>query len=274
MELTGYLDFWFTDLPVVERVERFAALGIQRLDVWLWRERPMADIHTECQRHDCVINSTFDPRPGNLVDAKDHPRCLEAWVESLEMAERFEIQHLFVFSNEVEVQPNGEEWITPLSRDYTAGQMYANLLEGLEKVLVLVEQTDVTLWFEALNTFHIHGGVFIHTLDQAADLVRRLDHPQLRLAFDCYHQQRTAGNLIHSLRAHQDLYPTVHIADVPTRQEPGTGEINYHNIAKTLHELAFDGLIGMEFSPSTTEEKALGRVREIFDVGYERRSLP
>ena len=39
MELTGYLDFWFREVPIVERVERFARVGIHRLDVWLWRER-------------------------------------------------------------------------------------------------------------------------------------------------------------------------------------------------------------------------------------------
>jgi len=264
MELTGYLDFWFTHLPIVERVERFAALGIRRLDVWLWRERPMADLYAECQRHACLINSTFDHRLGNLVDARDHARCLDAWRESLEMAQRFAIPHLFVFSNEVEVRPNGEEWVTPLTRDYTPGQMYGNLVEGLERVLELVEKTSVTLWFEALNTFHIHGGVFVHTHDQAAEIVRRLNHPRLRLAFDCYHQQRTAGNLIYGLRAYQGLYPTVHIGDVPTRQEPGTGEINFCNIARTLRQLEFDGLIGMEFYPSTTEADALRRVQEIF----------
>jgi len=266
MELTGYLDFWFRDLPIVERVERFAALGIRRLDVWSWRERPMADLYAECRRHGCILNSTFDPLPGNLVDADDHPRCLDAWAESLEMAGRFAIPHLFVFSNQVERRPDGQEWITPLSRDWTPGQMYANLLDGLGRVLELVEKTGVTLWFEALNTFHIHGGVFIHTHGQAADVVRRLNHPRLQLAFDCYHQQRTAGNLIYELEACHGLYPTVHIADVPTRQEPGTGEINFHNIARTLHRLNFDGLIGMEFYPSGAEETALQRIRELFQL--------
>ncbi len=264
MEFTGYLDFWFTDLPIVERVERFAAMGITQLDVWLWRERPMADLYAECQRHGCMLNSTFDPALGNLVDADDHPRCLDAWAESLEMAQRYEIPHLFIFSNQVELRPDGSEWVTLLSRDYTKGQMYANLLEGTAKVLERVEKTNVTLWWEALNTFHIHGGVFIHTHDQAADIVRRLDHPRLKLAFDCYHQQRTAGNLIYGLQAYHGLYPTVHIGDVPTRQEPGTGEINFRSIARTLHELGFDGLIGMEFSPSDTEEAAFTRVKETF----------
>jgi hydroxypyruvate isomerase len=266
MELTGYLDFWFRDYPIVERVERFARLGVRRLDVWLWRERPMADLYAECQRHNCILNSTFDPALGNLVDAADHGRCLEAWAESLEMAERWGIPHLFVFSNQVEHRPDGQEWIAPLSRDYTPGEMYANLLDGLAAVLDLAARTNVTLWFEALNTFHIHGGVFIHTHDQAADIVRRLNHPQLKLSFDCYHQQRTAGNLIYGLEAYQGLYPTVHIGDVPTRQEPGTGEINFSNIAHKLRELSFDGFLGMEFYPSGTEEVALEQVKKVFEL--------
>jgi len=267
MEFTGYLDFWFKDTPIVERAEKFAALGIRRLDVWLWRERPMAQIYAECKRVGSLINSTFDPSLGNLVDKNDHARCFDAWAESLEMATKFEIPHLFVFSNQVELRPDGSEWIASLTRDYSPGEMYANLLEGLEKILAMAEKTQVTLWFEALNTFHIHGGVFIHTHDQAADIIRRLNHPRLKLSFDCYHQQRTAGNLIHGLEAHQGLYPTVHIGDVPTRQEPGTGEINFLNIARKLHELKFDGFIGMEFSPSGTEAAALQKVKEIFLYG-------
>jgi hydroxypyruvate isomerase len=264
MEFTGYLDFWFGDVPIVERVAKFAALGIRRMDVWLWRERPMAEIYSECQRHGCIINSTFDPVLGNLVDREDHARCFSAWDESLAMAQRYAIPHLFVFSNQVDLRPNGGEWIAPLTRDYSPGEMYANLLDGLGHILEMAEKTNVTLWFEALNTFHIHGGVFVHTHDQAAAIVRRLNHPKLRLAFDCYHQQRTAGNLLYGLEAYRGLYPTVHIGDVPTRQEPGTGEINYANVARKLHELKFDGLIGMEFTPSGSEADAFRQVQEIF----------
>ncbi len=264
MQFTGYLDFWFKDLPIVERVERFAALGIRLLDVWSWRERPMNDIFSECQRHGCQINSTFDPNPGNLVDAQDHPRCFEAWGESLEIAERYRIPHLFVFSNQVDVRPDGSEWIAPLARDYSPGEMYANMLDGLGRILEMAESTNVGLWFEGLNTFHIHGGVFIHSHDQVAAIVRRFNHPKLRMAFDCYHQQRTAGNLIYGLEAYQGLYPTVHVGDVPTRQEPGTGEINFPNLALKLRQLNFDGLIGMEFTPSDNEAEAYRRVRELF----------
>jgi hydroxypyruvate isomerase len=130
----------------------------------------------------------------------------------------------------------------------------------------LVEQTDVEVWVEGLNEFHIKGGVLVHDHDLAADWVRRIDHSQFRLAFDCYHQQRGAGNLIWGLEEYWGLYPTVHIGDCPTRQEPGTGEINFPNIRAKLGELGFDGFVGLEFYPSTTEAEALARTKALFPL--------
>jgi hydroxypyruvate isomerase len=263
MDYVGYMDFWFTDRPLVERVAEFAKLGVPRLNVWCWRSIPIDDIAAECQRLGLILNDTFDEAAGSLVDAADHPYCLDAWAQSLEMAQRIGIPTLYLFSDQVE--PDG--WTKRLSRDYTQEEKYANLLEGVAKVMELVEKTEISVWFEALNTIHIHGGVTVSTHALAADIVRRINHPQLKMSFDCFHQQLTAGNLIAGLEEYAGLYPAVHIGDVPTRQEPGTGEINFPNIASKLDELGFDGLIGLEFEPSTTEAEALDVVRSIFPAG-------
>jgi hydroxypyruvate isomerase len=263
MEFTGYLDFWFKNLPIVERAEKFAQLGIRRLDLWCWRSAPLATLAAECKRLGMLINSTFDEDMGSLADPADNEKTRRTWAESLEMAERYGVEHLFIFSNQIDIV-DGREWTRRLSRNISQAEQYANLLRQTEAILKLVEQTRVEVWVEGLNEFHIQGGVLVHDHDLAADWVRRMGHPQFRLAFDCYHQQRTAGNLIHGLEAYHGLYPTVHIGDAPTRQEPGTGEINFANIAGKLRELGFDGFIGMEFSPSDTEAQAFQRVKEIF----------
>ena len=265
MEFTGYMDFWFKNRPLVERVAAFTALGIRRLDVWCWRGVPIADLFAECKRHGALINSTFDEQMGSLADPADNELTLRSWAESLEMAVRYEIPHLFIFSNQVDIV-NGREWTRRLSRKLTEAEQYANLLRQSEKIMKLVEQTPVQVWVEGLNEFHIQGGVLVHDQELAVDWVRRMDHPQFRLAFDCYHQQRSGGNLMYGLEAYYGLYPTFHIGDVPTRQEPGTGEINYPNLASKLRELGFDGLIGMEFSPSTSEAEAYAKVKEIFQA--------
>jgi hydroxypyruvate isomerase len=275
MIYTGYVDFWFRHLPLPERVARFAELGIHHLDVWAWRSKGalMDELAAACRAAGSVIDSTFDEAAGSLTDALDHPLCLDAWAESLERAQRWGALHLFMFSEQINLLPADgrrrpsfiQGWVSPPARDYTPAQKFANLLEGAARVMELVGKTSVVVWFEALNTYHLHGGVTVHTHELAAEVVRRIAHPQLRLAFDCYHQQRTAGNLIQGLHDCWGLYDSVHIADVPTRQEPGTGEINFANIAQTLRALGFAGKIGLEFYPSTSEAEALAAVRALFD---------
>jgi hydroxypyruvate isomerase len=278
MRYTGYADFWFTDCALPERIARFASLGIKDIDVWMWRSKGTAlmdEAAATCRDCGCVLNSTFDETAGSLTDAHDLSLCLDAWSESLEWAQRWGIHHLFIFSEQIDpyVPPPGvsgaiDGWVKHPSRNYSPEQKYANFIDGVARVMELVQQTDIVVWLEALNTFHLHGPITIHTHELAADVIRRVNHPQLRMTFDCYHQQRTAGNLIQGLRDYAGLYDSVHIGDVPTRQEPGTGEINFWSIAQVLRELNYDagseGLLGLEFYPSTTEAQAFAKVKQIF----------
>ena len=265
MEYTGYLDFWFNDRPMVERVEPMVKLGIRRVDIWSWRQQPMADLAAECRRLGAALNSTFDDEMGSLADPGDNELTLRSWAESLEMACKYGVEHLFLFSNQVDLI-NGRTWTRRLSSNYCEAEQYANTLKQTEKILKLVEQTPVKVWAEALNEFHIKGGILVHEHHLAADWVRRFNHPQLSMVFDCYHQQRDSGNLIWGLEQYAGLYDAVHVADVPTRQEPGTGEINFANIHRKLVELKFNGFVGLEFYPSTNEAEALKQVKAILPI--------
>ena len=265
MDYTGYLDFWFRDRPLVERVGAFAALGIRQLNVFFWRQVPIADLVAECQRHGVALYSTFDDQMGSLADPGDNEKTLRSWSESLEMAERYGISCLYIFSNQIE-PINGVEYVARLSGNFSEGEQYANLLDQTEKIMKRVEQTRVNVRVECLNRFHFVGKVLVDNPQIAADWVRRIDSPQFSLTFDVYHQQRGSGDLLWSLEEYSNLITAVHIADVPTRQEPGTGEINFVTIRTKMRALKFDGEIGLEFYPSTTEEAALRRVKEVFPL--------
>jgi hydroxypyruvate isomerase len=265
MDYTGYLDFWFTDVPMVERVGRFATLDVRQFNIFFWRQAPIAEIVAECERHGSRLYSTFDDAMGSLADPGDNEQTLRSWGESLEMADRFNIPTLYIFSNQIEVV-DGKEVVRRLSGNFAEGEQYANLLEQTEKILKLVEQTNVTVQVECLNQHDFVGKVLVDNPQLAADWVRRMDHPQLRLTFDTYHQQRGSGELLWSLENYFEWITAVHIGDVPTRQEPGTGEINFVNIRRKLRELGFDGEIGLEFAPSTEEATVMAQVREIFPL--------
>lgn len=265
MEYTGYLDFWFTDRPIVERIAPFVRLGLRQFNVFFWRQAPVADIVAECRRRGARLYSTFDGDMGSLADPGDNEKTLRSWAESLEMAALHDIPVLYIFSNQIE--PEGSvEYVRRLSGNFSEGEQYANLLQQTERIMKLVEQTGVEVRVECLNQHHFVGKVLVDNPRLAADWVRRINHPQFRLTFDTYHQQRGSGELLWSLEQYFQLITAVHIGDVPTRQEPGTGEINFTNIRYKLRELGFDGEIGLEFSPSTDEATVMAGVREIFPL--------
>lgn len=263
MHYTGYLDFWFSDRPIVERVQPFVDLGVRHLNCFFWRQAPLAELVAECERHGAQMYSTFDGDMGSLADPGDNEKTYRSWAESLDMADHFGIPVLYIFSNQIEPE-GGVERVRRLSGNYSEGEQYANLLAQTERVMKLVEQTQVEIRVECLNRFHFVGKILVDNPQLAADWVRRMDHPQFRLTFDTYHQQRGSGELLWSLETYFDLISAVHIGDVPTRQEPGTGEINFVNIRRKLRQLGYDGEIGLEFSPSTTEAEAFARTQAVF----------
>jgi hydroxypyruvate isomerase len=55
----------------------------------------------------------------------------------------------------------------------------------------------------------------------------------------------------------------VHIADVPGRHQPGTGEINYASIFRKLAELNYERIAAMEFLPTGDPVAQLREAREM-----------
>ncbi|MGB6804748.1 MAG: TIM barrel protein, partial [Candidatus Sulfotelmatobacter sp.] len=104
---------------------------------------------------------------------------------------------------------------------------------------------------------------FLTQIAEALEVVQETAHPQVRVLYDFYHEQIAAGNLIEKLEKSLPYLGLVHIADVPGRHEPGTGEINYPNIFHKLAELNYTGVAAMEFHPSGDPVSQLRAARDM-----------
>ena len=93
--------------------------------------------------------------------------------------------------------------------------------------------------------------------------MRAVNHPQVQFLYDLFHEQIAEGNLIEKLDKHIDVIGLIHIADVPGRHEPGTGEINYANIYSKLIELKYRRVLAMEFKPLGDAVESLRAAREM-----------
>src|SRR5258708_38189037 len=103
---------------------------------------------------------------------------------------------------------------------------------------------------------------FLQSAAEGMEIVRAVNHPQVRFLYDFFHEQISEGNLIEKLEKNIDYVGLVHIADVPGRHEPGTGEINYENIFKKLGQLKYDRYAAMEFLPTGDPVASLRAARE------------
>jgi hydroxypyruvate isomerase len=104
--------------------------------------------------------------------------------------------------------------------------------------------------------------IYLDGVTEAFEMVRAVGSPKVKVLYDLYHEQRGMGNLIEKLEKNLDEVGLIHVADVPGRHEPGTGEINYGNVYRKLAELHYGGVIAMEFYPTGDVVETLRKARE------------
>jgi hydroxypyruvate isomerase len=116
------------------------------------------------------------------------------------------------------------------------------------------EPAGLVMVLEPLNWWANHPGLFLTKIPQAYLICKAVDSPSCKILDDLYHQQISEGNLIPNMDKAWDEIPYFQIGDNPGRKEPGTGEINYRNVFKHIHDKGFTGILGMEHGNSIPGE--------------------
>jgi len=129
-------------------------------------------------------------------------------------------------------------------------------VENLNWALPMAQDAGVTLMIEPLNDRDFPNYWIVKT-EQAMEIINLIRHPNLKLQYDFYHAQIMEGNLEETVRKYFDAIGHIQIADVPGRHEPGSGEIDFKTLFKTLEELGYEGYIGLEYRPSAGSEESL-----------------
>lgn len=116
---------------------------------------------------------------------------------------------------------------------------------------------ELTILIEPLNR-HDAPGYFLSGSDQAARLIARAGHDNLKLMFDCYHIQIMEGDLSRRLQALLPIIGHVQLAAVPDRGAPDHGELDYRHICGLLRDLGWQRPLGAEYRPGGATEASLG----------------
>jgi hydroxypyruvate isomerase len=139
----------------------------------------------------------------------------------------------------------------------------ANVVESLKQACEILEPHNLVMVLEPLN-FRDHPGLFLTDAPQAYQICKAVDSPSCKILFDVYHQQIQMGNLLPNIEACWDEIAYYQVGDNPGRNEPDTGEINYRNLFKYLHEKGYQGIIGMEHGNSGDGKEGEMKVIEAY----------
>jgi hydroxypyruvate isomerase len=129
-----------------------------------------------------------------------------------------------------------------------------NLAEAVLRLQA--RRLDITLLIEAINAVD-YPAILIRDLDEAAQALSGLPAERTGLLFDTYHLAMGDRDLVRQFQAHQRLIRHVQFSNIPGRDEPEVGEIDFARLFVQLTELGYRGWFGAEYTPRRATSETL-----------------
>jgi hydroxypyruvate isomerase len=247
----------FTGLPFEERLAKVAEAGYTNIELVgeynKWSEGDFPKANAARKQLGIRFDATAGLRHG-IADPSARDAFLDALRDALKPMEALSCPAMIVLSGNV---------VPGMSREdqHNAG------IETLKRAAALVEGREidgqpVRLLLECIDPEE-NPKYFLQSAVEGIEIVRAVNHPQVQFLYDMFHEQIAEGNLIEKLDKHIDVIGLIHVADVPGRHEPGTGEINYANVYRKLAQLNYKHIAAMEFKPSGDPVATLRAAREM-----------
>ena len=135
----------------------------------------------------------------------------------------------------------------------------ANVIDNLRFCAEILEPHGLVMVLEPLNR-RDHPGLFLTGVPQSYAICRAVDSPSCKILDDLYHQQITEGNLIPYMDGAWSEIAYFQVGDNPGRREPTTGEIDFRNVFRHIHQRGFKGVVGMEHGLSRGGKEGVERL--------------
>jgi sugar phosphate isomerase/epimerase len=139
------------------------------------------------------------------------------------------------------------------------------LLAQLRELAGDAEKAGSAIILEPLNRYETH---FLRTLDQAAELCRRINRPTVRILADFFHMNLEEPDIAASLRRSAPFVRHVHVAD-SNRWQPGRGHLDLRPGFQALKDHGYDGFVSVECTLIGAPEDALTEAADFTRKAWE-----
>jgi len=253
MKKSVCIEMVFTEVPFIERFRLAKESGFDYIEFWTWKDKDIKQIKELCRAYNLKIASFSGDQEFSMIDENQREDYISFVESSIKTAHFLNCNNLVIHSNALAENGAAIDQCLHVSKV----NKIAAMLDVLKSLSVMAEAANVFLVLEALNTIVDHPGNFLTSTKDAAALIKLVNSQNIKILYDIYHMQIMEDNLIDTLKSYIGAIGYIHVADVPGRNEPGTGEINFSNVMATLKELNYQGFVGFELSPQRDSAQAV-----------------
>ena len=125
---------------------------------------------------------------------------------------------------------------------------FDTLVENVRYAARRLGEVGIQLVIEAINTRSVPG-FYLSGSAQAIDILNAAGEGNAFLQYDFFHMQIMEGDLAATVERLLPRIGHIQLADVPGRNEPGSGEINFDFLLGHLDRIGYAGWVGCEYNP-------------------------
>jgi hydroxypyruvate isomerase len=245
----------FTERPLVERFAAAAAAGFTGVEIQFPYEAP-ADVLATAAARAGVAVTLFNVPTGDLRSGGPGlaaiPGREAAFRDALDQAVAYARVLKPANVNVLAGRPPAD-----LSRAACLRTFAANLALAASAL----EAVGVDTVVEAINIIDTPG-FLIATSREALEAVDRAGHPGIKLQYDVYHMHQMEGAVEATIARLVPRIGHIQFADVPGRNEPGAGTLDFPAIFAAIDRAGYRGWVGAEYRPRGRTEAGLGWLSE------------
>ena len=259
MRYSYCIDMMFAEMDFYKRFEYAKKCGANAVEFWKWSNKDIVKVKEELVKNELSF-SVFN------IDCKDEKISYDLSRGILNAGRKEEFILALKESIPVykELNANGMIVLIGETLDIPYEEQIDNIVKCLKAAVPIIEKENITLLLEPLNDIE-RKNYFLPRSKEVFEIIRKVNSSNIKILLDLYHEQLMAGNLMNTIKEKISHIGHIHVADVPGRHEPGTGEINYKGILECLKELNSENYVGFEFR-STIDSEGLVKYMEEYQL--------
>lgn len=235
------LGWFFADQPLSKRVDLAARAGFTAVELfWPGEDLPSLSKKIKDTCMDVAMINLYEGNysrgdRGFLCDQNRVGLWQTKFLEAIEACTLLHCRRLNILTGDIPEEMPRAVALAQAVRTLSWATPYAS-------------ERNIKLVIEPLNHLTHPHYLCQRTID-VLELISYLDTNTVGIEYDLYHAQISEGNLLQTIESNISSIYHIQLADCPTRESPGTGEINFNNIIAKLVDLQYSNFVGLEYSP-------------------------